>query len=79
MTQTLNIKGFKLNISPERQLSPHGRPIRLSSTESVGDGKWINKLLCTGTIHWFRFLDVHSEFIGFEFDEGGNFLRTRKC
>lgn len=75
MIATLNIKGIKLNLSPERQLSPQGRPIRHSATESVGDGKWINKLLCTGTIHWFRFLDVHSEFIGFEFDESGVFLR----
>ena len=77
MTATLNIKGFKLNLSPEEQLSPKGRPLRLSATESVGNGKWINKTLCTGTIHWFKFLDVPREFIGFEFDEVGNYVNYK--
>jgi hypothetical protein len=77
MIQTLNIKGFNLLLDNSEQLSPQGRPIRLSSTESVGNGRFINRVLCTGTIHWFRFLDVYSEFIGFEFDECGNYLR--KC
>jgi hypothetical protein len=77
MIQTLNIKGMILLLDDSTQLSPQGRPIRLSSTESVGNGRFINRVLCTGTIHWFSFLDVYSEFIGFEFDECGNYLR--KC
>jgi hypothetical protein len=72
----LNIKGFKLKLDFSEQLSPHNRPIRLSGTQSVGHGIWVNKRLYTGTIHWFRYLDKWSEFVGFEFDEYGVFKRT---
>ena len=74
----LNIKGFKLKLDNLEQLSPQNRPIRFSGTESVGNGIWIDKTLCTGTIHWFRYLDVWSEFVGFEFDEYGVFKQTLK-
>lgn len=74
----INIKGLKLNLDSSEQLSPNGRKIRLSSTEGIGNGIWINKMLCTGTIHWFRYLDKWSEFVGFEFDEYGVFKRTVK-
>ena len=75
MTATLNIKGMILLLDDSTQISPQGRPFRLSSTESVGDGKFIDRVFCTGTIHTFRYLDVENEFFAFEFDERGEFKR----
>ena len=78
MEATLNIKGIILILDDSVQLSPNGRDFRLSSIESIGVGKWIDKVLCTGTIYRFRFLDCYAEFIGFEFDEYGVFKRVLK-
>lgn len=78
-TRTIQVGKHKLILNHLIQTSPQNRPIRLSSTESIGNGIWINKLLCTGTVHWFRYLDKWSEFVGFEFDEYGVFKRTVKA
>ena len=76
----LNIKGYKIDLSKESHISPQNRPFRLSSIEAVGNQVWINKVLCTGTIYTFRYLDKEGGFFGFEFDERGNFkTKVQKC
>lgn len=75
MESTLNIKGFKLNLNFEPQLSKNGRLLRLSgiSKNSKIPQKWVDKEYKNHWIYYFRYLDK-DEFIGFEFDYYDKFL-----
>lgn len=77
---TLNIKGIKLNLNFEPQLSPNGRPIRLSGiaknlklSEKYIDGSYKNHWIYT-----FRYLDDIDGFVSFEFDYLGFFVGVNK-
>lgn len=65
----INIKGFILNLNFETQISPKGRPIRLSGTEKNLQipSKWIDKVEKWHWIYTFIYLDT-KEFIKFEFN-----------
>lgn len=76
MDAILNIKGVKLGLHFEQQISPQGRPIRLSgiSKNLKVPEKWINKVLKNYYIYSFKFLDEKGGFISFEFDYYDNFV-----
>lgn len=80
MDAILNIKGVKLGLHFEEQLSPQGRPIRLSGiaknlkmSEKYIDGGYKNHWIYT-----FRFIDSLDGFISFEFDYYGKFVWVEK-
>lgn len=80
MESTLNIKGVKLGLHFETQISPNGRPIRLSGIgknlklpEKYIDGSYKNHWIYT-----FRFIDSLDGFISFEFDYLGFFVGVNK-
>ena len=66
----LNIKGIKLNLNFELQLSPNGRPIRYSgiSRNRQKAQQWIDGMYKSYWIYSFRFMDEVGGFISFEFD-----------
>lgn len=80
MEQTLNIKGIKLNLNFEPQLSPLGRPMRLSgiAKNSKLPPLWVNKSEKWHWIYTFRFLDEKDGFVSFEFDYYDQYLKTEK-
>lgn len=89
MEQTLNIKGIKLNLNFEPQLSPQGRPIRFSgiSKNAKLPEKWVLATQTNGILkneirnHWiytFRFIDDLDGFISFEFDYYDKFVGVVK-
>lgn len=69
------IKGFKINLNFETQISKQNRPFRLSGISLVLDEPaiWVDGLYQHPTIYSFRYLDK-DEFFGFKFDAKGNFL-----
>ncbi len=80
MVNQILIKDFKLNLNFEEQLSPNGRPLRLSgiAKNATLAPKWIeiNKKP-TLKYHWiytFRYLDKQDGFVSFEFDFNDKFL-----
>lgn len=79
MEQTLNIKGFKLNLNFEPQLTPQGKEVRLSgiSKNLKLPEKWVNKELKHHWIYTFRYIGT-DKFISFEFDYNGNFFNVIK-
>ncbi len=72
----ISLNKIKLNLDFEPQLSPSGRPIRLSG---IGKNlqvpeKYINKGYKNHWIYTFRYLDEQDGFVSFEFDYLDNFL-----
>lgn len=65
----INIRGFILQLHFETQISPLGRPIRLSGIEKNLQipSKWIDKTEKWHWIYTFIYLDT-KEIIKFEFD-----------
>ena len=80
MESTLNIKGVKLGLHFEEQLSPQGRPIRLSgiSKNLKMPEKYVDKFYKHHWIYTFRFIDSADGFISFEFDYYGKFVGVKK-
>jgi hypothetical protein len=76
---TLNIKGFKLNLNFEPQTSKNGRPIRHSGVKMNGQvpAKWIDGMYRHHWIYSFRYLD-NDEIINFEFDYFDKFVGVVK-
>lgn len=73
-------KDFKLNLNFETQISPLGRPMRLSGTSKnlQKPSKWINRVEKWHWQHHFKFLDEKGGFISFEFDYFDNYVCTIK-
>jgi len=74
-TETINIKGFKLNLNFESQISKNGKEIRLSgiAKNCQVPAKWIDKTFKNHWIYTFRYIGT-TEFISFEFDYYDNFV-----
>jgi hypothetical protein len=66
-----------LNLNFETQISPSGRPIRLSaiSKNLQVPEKWINNTIKWHWIYTFRYLDKQDGFVSFEFDYNDKFLQ----
>jgi len=72
-------KNIKLYLTFEQQISPNGRPIRLSGIAKnlqVAE-KFIEKSFKNHWIYTFKYLDAYDEFVSFEFDYNNKFLH--KC
>lgn len=67
---------IKLNLNFEPQLSPSGRPIRLSaiSKNLKVPEKYVNGSFKNHWIYTFRYLDKEDGFVSFEFDYNDKFL-----
>ena len=80
MDAILNIKGVKLGLHFWEQLSPQGRPIRLSGIAKnlKMPEKFIEKSYKNHWIYTFRFVDALDGFISFEFDYYGKFVGVKK-
>lgn len=76
----IKIKNIVLNINFEMQISPQGRPIRLSSISKnlKVPEKWIDKVLKNHWVYTFRFIDDLDGFISFEFDYYDKFVGVTK-
>ena len=74
---TISLNKIKLNLNFETQISPSGRPIRLSaiSKNLQVPQKYINGSYKHHWIYTFRYLDKYDDFVSFEFDYLDNFLR----
>ncbi len=70
--------GYELNPNLE-QTDARGRKFRLSgiSLVTTKPAVWVNELKAYrhGTVYTFRYLDVDSEFFGFEFDTFNKFIQ----
>ena len=73
----ITLNKIKLNLNFEPQLSPSGRPIRLSGIgkNSQVPEKYINKAYKNHWIYTFRYLDEQDGFVSFEFDYNDKFLQ----
>lgn len=73
-------KDFKLKLNFETQISPLGRPMRLSGTSKnlQKQSQWINRVEHWHWQHHFKFLDEKGGFISFEFDYFDNYVCTIK-
>ena len=73
---TISLNKIKLNLNFETQISPSGRPIRLSaiSKNLQVPAKWINNTIKWHWIYTFRYLDKEDGFVSFEFDYNDKFL-----
>jgi len=71
---------IKLHLTFDEQISPNGRPIRLSGIAKNLQlpEKFINKSFKNHWIYTFRFLDKDDEFISFEFDYNDKFVNVIK-
>lgn len=73
------VQNHKINLNFEVQTSKNGRPFRLSgiSLVTTKPAVWVSELKAYrhGTIYTFRYLDVDSEFFGFEFDAFNKFIQ----
>jgi hypothetical protein len=71
---------IKLHLTFDEQISPNGRPIRLSGIAKnlQVPEKFINKSFKNHWIYTFRFLDKDDEFISFEFDYNNKFVNVIK-
>jgi hypothetical protein len=69
-------QNIKLNLNFEEQTSPNGRPLRLSGIAKnlQVPARWIDKTFKNHWIYTFRYLDVDSEFVSFEFDYYNKFV-----
>lgn len=68
--ETIKIKDTKINLNFETQVSPNGRPFRLTGTSKVltKPSKWIDRVERWHWIHEFKYLDEQGGFFAFEFD-----------
>ncbi len=69
-------KNIKLDLTFEQQISPNGRPIRLSGIAKnlqVAE-KFIEKSFKNHWIYTFKYLDAYDEFVSFEFDYNNKFV-----
>ena len=73
------VQNHKINLNFETQISKNGRPFRLSgiSLVTTKPAVWVSDLKAYrhGTIYTFRYLDVDSEFFGFELDAFNKFIQ----
>lgn len=79
LKNSINIKGFNLNLNFDEQISPNGSKIRLSG---IGKNlqvpeKWIDKTYKSHWFYTFRYVGT-DKFITFEFDYYDKFLRIIK-
>ena len=76
MVNYILIKDFKLNLNFEKQLSPNGRPLRLSgiAKNTKLPEKFVNGKYRPHWIYTFRYLDNIDGFVSFEFDYNEKFL-----
>jgi len=79
MESTLNIKGFKLHLNFEPQVTPQGHEVRLSGIAKnlKIPEKWVNKELRNHWIYTFRYIGT-DKFISFEFDYNDKFSHAIK-
>jgi hypothetical protein len=72
---TINIKGFKLNLNFEPQLSKNGKEIRLSgiAKNCQVPEKWVDKSYKSHWIYTFRYIGTET-FVSFEFDYLNKFV-----
>jgi hypothetical protein len=73
----IKVDGVSYELNPNlEQTDASGRKFRLSGIYLVTTkpAVWVEKRLVHGTIYTFRYLDVDSEFFGFEFDAHGKFV-----
>jgi hypothetical protein len=69
-------KNIKLDLTFQQQISPNGRPIRLSGIAKnlqVAE-KFIEKSFKNHWIYTFKYLDAYDEFVSFEFDYNNKFV-----
>ena len=68
--QSITIKTTRINLNFETQVSPNGRPFRLSGTSKnlQQPSKWIDRVERWHWIHHFKYLDEQGGFFSFEFD-----------
>lgn len=74
--ESILVKGHRINLNFDTQISKNGRPFRLSgiALQTNKPTQWIDKRPHHGTIYTFRYLDVDTEFFAFEFDPYGVFV-----
>jgi len=75
----IKVDGVSYELNPNlEQTHQNCRPFRLSgiSLVTTKPAVWVKDLKAYrhGTIYTFRYLDVDSEFFGFEFDAHGKFV-----
>jgi hypothetical protein len=72
----ITLNKINLNLSAETQISPSGRPIRLSaiSKNLQVPQKFVNGEYKNHWIYTFRYLDAKDGFVSFEFDYEDKFL-----
>lgn len=77
---SIKIKKTKLNLTPDIQTSPNGRPIRYSGLRKClkTPEKWVNKVLKSHWIYSFRFMDEEGGYIDFYFDYENIFYKYEK-
>ncbi len=77
MVNYIKIKYFKLNLNFEEQMSPNGRPLRLSgiAKNATLPEKFLNGKYKNHWIYTFRYLDEQDGFVSFEFDYNEKFLQ----
>lgn len=68
--ETIKIKDTKINLNFETQVSPNGRPFRLSSTKKnlQQPSKWVDRVERWYWIYEFKYLDEQGGFFAFEYD-----------
>ena len=76
----IKVDGFSYELNPNlEQTDARGRKFRISgiSLVTTKPAVWVNdfKAYRHGTIYTFRYLDVDSEFFGFEFDAFNKFIQ----
>ena len=76
----IKVDGVSYELNPNsEQTDAHGRKFRLSgiSLVTTKPAVWVNELKAYrhGTVYSFRYLDVDSEFFGFEFDAFNKFIQ----
>lgn len=76
----ITIKRIRLNLNFETQISPTGRPFRLSGTAKNLQlpSKYIDRVERWHWIHTFRYLDEKGGLVSFEFDYNDIFYQMLK-
>jgi hypothetical protein len=77
---TISVENFEIDLNKKNQVSPKGRPFRLSGIERLDSvpTKWIDKLERFHSIYTFRYLDVESEFFKIELGYRYEFIKIIK-
>lgn len=61
--------------SLKEQISPLGRPFRMSGISLNGDVKYINRKPCYSWTYTFKYLDEKGGFVSFMFDYNNQFVK----